>query len=205
MPLRWPGLKCCVLTLIGVVFLIPPSAETQTNRGSVTLTGTLSETVALSVAPGVAALDAVSSGNTVRITLPGTSADSDIRVPLIVRSNTSFKISANVETTTTQLAQLSVIDVRATGRMASPQAVNELNIPQQFDLRRSGDNAVGMDSINVSQPFLLVSGPRVSLGGTLDSLQNALEITLLIRLKPQPVPGSPVHLTFVATAGPPTQ
>ena len=205
MPLRWPGLKCCVLTLIGVVFLISPSAETQTNRGSVTLTGTVSETVALSVAPGVAALDAVSSGNTVRITLPGTSADSDIRVPLIVRSNTSFKISANVETTTTQLAQLSVIDVRATGRMASPQAVNELNIPQQFDLRRSGDNAVGMDSINVSQPFLLVSGPRVSLGGTLESPQNALEITLLIRLKPQPVPGSPVHLTFVATAGPPTQ
>ena len=205
MPLRWPGLKCCVLTLIGVVFLIPPSAETQTNRGSVTLTGTVSETVALSVAPGLAAMDVISSGNTVRLTLPGRSADSDIRVPLIVRSNTSFKISANVETTTTQLAQLSVIDVRATGRMASPQAVNELNIPQQFDLRRSGDNAVGMDSINVSQPFLLVSGPRVSLGGTLESPQNALEITLLIRLKPQPVPGSPVHLTFVATAGPPTQ
>jgi len=124
-----------------------------------------------------------------------------------VRSNTSFKISANVETTTTQLAQLSVIDVRATGRMASRQAVNELNVPQQFDLRRAADNVAAMDLsvINVSQPFLLVSGPRVSLGGTLDSPQNALEITLLIRLKPQPVPGSPVHLTFVATAGPPTQ
>src|SRR6185369_10018848 len=177
--------------------------ETQTNRGSVTLTGTVSESVALSVAPGLAAMDVVSSGNTVRLTLPGT--DVDLRVPLMVRSNTSFKISSNVETTTTQLAQLSVIDVRATGRMASPQAVNELNVPPQFDLRRSGDNAVGMDSINVSQPFLLVSGPRVSLGGTLESPQNALEITLLIRLKPQPVPGSPVHLTFVATAGPPTQ
>jgi len=194
-----------VLTLIGVVFLIPPSAETQTNRGSVTLTGTVSESVALSVAPGLAAIDVVSSGNTVRLTLPGT--DVDVRVPLMVRSNTSFKISANVETTTTQLAQLSVIDVRATGRMASRQAVNELNVPQQFDLRRAGDNAAAMDlsAINVSQPFLLVSGPRVSLGGTLDSPQNALEITLLIRLKPQPVPGSPVHLTFVATAGPPTQ
>ena len=205
MPSRWPGLKCCVLTLIGVVFLIPPSAETQTNRGSVTLTGTVSESVALSVAPGLAAIDVVSSGNTVRLTLPGT--DVDVRVPLMVRSNTSFKISANVETTTTQLAQLSVIDVRATGRMASRQAVNELNVPQQFDLRRAGDNAAAMDlsAINVSQPFLLVSGPRVSLGGTLDSPQNALEITLLIRLKPQPVPGSPVHLTFVATAGPPTQ
>jgi len=205
MPSRWPGLKCCVLTLIGVVFLIPPSAETQTNRSSVTLTGTVSESVALSVAPGLAAMDVVSSGNTVRLTLPGT--DVDVRVPLMVRSNTSFKISANVETTTTQLAQLSVIDARATGRMASPQAVNELNVPQQFDRRRGGDNAPAMDLsvINVSQPFLLVSGPRVSLGGTLDSPQNALEITLLIRLKPQPVPGSPVHLTFVATAGPPTQ
>ena len=113
MPSRWPGLKCCVLTLIGVVFLIPPSAERQTNRGSVTLTGTVSESVALSVAPGLAAIDVVSSGNTVRLTLPGT--DVDLRVPLMVRSNTSFKISANVETTTTQLAQFSVIDARATG------------------------------------------------------------------------------------------
>jgi hypothetical protein len=144
----------------------------------------------------------------VRITLSGADADSGVfRVPLMVRSNSSFKISANVETTTTQLAQLSVIDVRATGRLASAQAVSELNIPQQFDLRGSGDNASAMDSssINVSQPFLVVSGPRVSLGGTLDSPHNALQITLLIRLQPQPVPGSLVHLTFVATAGSPVQ
>ena len=186
MPLRWPGLKCCVLTLIGVVFLIPPSAETQTNRGSVTLTGTVSETVALSVSPGVAALDAVSSGNTVRITLPGTSADSDIRVPLIVRSNTSFKISALFEST---IAEVKVTDVHANGTLVSPNAVKRLIVPPKFDR-------------DLSQPLLVASGPRVSLGGTLDSPNNALEITLLIRLNPQQPHAS---LTLVATAGPPLQ
>lgn len=204
MPARWPGLKCCLLTLIGVVFLIPPTEETQTNRGSVVLTGTISETVALSIAPGSPLMDVVSSGNTVRITV----ADADagpIRVPLIVRSNTSFKISAQVESTNTQLAQLSVTDVRASGRMVSPLAVSDLNIPQQFDLRRSGDNASAMDFSLLDQPFVVASGPRVSLGGTLDSPHNALQITIVIRLKSQPIPGSPAHLMFVATAGPPTQ
>jgi hypothetical protein len=204
MPARWPGLKCCLLTLIGVVFLIPPTAETQTNRGSVALTGSVSETVALSIASGSPYMDVISSPNTVRITLSGADAG-PIRVPLIVRSNTSFKISAQVDSKTTQLAQLSVTDVRASGRMVSPLAVTDVNIPQQFDLRRSGDNASVLDFSSLDQPFVVASGPRISLGGTLDSPHNALQITLVIGLKSQPVPGSPVHLTFVATAGSPVQ
>jgi hypothetical protein len=49
---------------------------------------------------------------------------------------------------------------------------------------------------------LIASGPRVSLGGTLDSPNNALQINVLIGLKSH---GSPVQLTFVATAGSPVQ
>jgi hypothetical protein len=187
-----------------VVFLITPTAETQTNRGSVALTGTVGGTVALSIAPGSPYMDVVSSGNTVRITVSDADS-SEIRVPLIVRSNTSFKISAQVEPKTTQLAQLSVTDVRASGRMVSPLAVSDLNIPQQFDLRRSVDNVSVLDFSLLDQPFVVASGPRVSLGGTLDSPHNALQITVVIRLKSQPIPGSLVHLTFVATAGSPIQ
>jgi len=167
-----------IFTLMAVLFIVPAIARTQTGR--VALKATVSKTVTLSVAPTFSQsnVDVVSSGgNTVQITVSGD--DPVIRIPLLVRSNSSFKISA--ESQTAELSQLSVVDVRATGTLVSPQAVNGLNVPRNFDSN------------------LVVSGPRVSLGGTLDSPNNALQITLLIRL---PAHGS---LTFVATAGSPIQ
>lgn len=187
-------LKCLpVFTLIGVVLLVPSGVETQTGR--VTLRATVSETVTLSVLPGFAHghdAEVVSSGNTVRITSRSSNSEAPvISVPLLVRSNSGFKISAAVSEPAS-LIELSVTDVRATGRLVSPLALSGLDIPKQFDLDHSRE-------------VLLVSGPRVSLGGTLDSPNNALQITVLIRLQPQPAHGQLVHLTFAATAAPLTQ
>lgn len=193
MPPSRTRLKCHPLfTLAAVVLLLPASAEAQTGR--VTLQARVSETVALSVLPNFAHgnvdAEVVSTGNTVRITLTSTAGEAPvIRVPLLVRSNSSFKISAAVESTTAPLAQLSIADVRATGTLVSPAAINGLNITEDVDLE--------------ARDFTLVSGPRVSIGGTLTSPNNALQITVLIRLKPQPAQGSLVHLTF--SAGPLTQ
>ena len=173
-----------IFTLMAVLFVVPAGVEAQTGR--VALKATVSETVTLSVAPTFSQsnVDVVSSGgNTVRITMSGD--DPVIRVPLLVRSNTSFKISA--ESQAAELSQLSVVDVHATGNLVSPQAVSGLNVPRKIDSN------------------LVASGPRVSLGGRLDSPNNALQITLLIRLNSQLPPGSPVQLTFVATAGSPIQ
>ena len=174
-----------IFTLIAVVFIAPAGIEAQTGR--VVLRATVSETVTLSAAPTFSQsnVSVVSSGgNTVRITLSGD--DPVIRVPLLVRSNTSFKISALFESTT---AEVKVTDVHANGTLVSPNAVKRLIVLPKFDR-------------NLSQPLLVASGPRVSLGGTLDSPNNALEITLLIRLNPQQPHAS---LTLVATAGPPLQ
>jgi hypothetical protein len=143
--------------------------------------GTVSETVALSVAPNFNA-DVVSSGSTVRLTLSSTDAE-EIRVPLLVRSNSGFKLSVSSESQTAW-THLSVVDARPTGSLVSPEVVNALVTPE-IDL-------------NLSQPLLVLSGPRVSIGGTLNSPNNALQITLLIRMKPEA--GSVVHLTFTATA-----
>jgi len=104
-------------------------------------------------------------------------------VPLIVRSNTSFKISGIFESNTALLSQLSVLNVRATGRLVSPEAVN-LKLPDRSDRQE------------LQNPFFVLSGPRVSLGGTLNSPNNALQITLLIRLKPESVGGWLAHLTL---------
>jgi len=59
------------------------------------------------------------------------------------------------------------------------------------DKRREGD--------------VVLSGPRISLGGTLNSPNNALQVTLLIRIKPLTVSGWMGHLTLAGTAAPPTQ
>ena len=172
------------ILMLVVVLLVPAGVEAQSS-GSATLKGTVSETVALSLLPNFTHhnidVNVVSTGSTVRVTLSSTDAKAPvIRVPLLVRSNSSFKILAAVESTTAELSQLSVIDVRATGSLVSPAAINELEV--------------------LPQPDLLLSGPRISLGGTLNSPNNALEVTLFIRMKPQPARGWLVHLMLVGTA-----
>lgn len=182
MPANGLRLGCRLLTLIAVGVLVPAGVKAQS---SVTLRASVSETVSLSVLPNSIDADVVSTGNTVRVTWSST-ASPVIRVPLLVRSNTAFKISAIFESETAVLAQLSLGDVRATGRLVSPQIVNAMHGKPQLNP-------------DTSQPLLVARGPRVSLGGTLQSPNNALQITVLIRLKPEPQRESLVHLTFVAT------
>lgn len=166
----------CLLTLIAVGFLVPAGVKAQS---SVIMKATVTETVTLSAQPGNA--NVVSRGaNAVDVTL----SDEILRLPLLVRSNTGFKISATFASKTAVLSELSVEDVRATGTLVSPQVVDALHFNPQLDP-------------DLSQPLLVLSGPRISIGGTLHSPNNALEITVLIRLKP----GLPreSHLTLVAT------
>jgi hypothetical protein len=162
-------LRCRLLTLIAVGVLVPAGVKAQS---SVTLTGRVSEVVTLSVAPkfNEAGVDVVSSGGTVQITWSG-GRSPVLRVPLLVRSNTGFKISALFESTTAVLSKLSIEDVRATGRLVAPQSIDAFHIKPQLDP-------------DTSQPLFVATGPRVSLGGTLTSPNNALQITVLIRLSP---------------------
>ena len=176
-------LRCRLLTLIAVGVLVPAGVKAQS---SMTLTGHVSEVVTLSIAPNFTeeGVNVVSNGGTVQITW-AVGRSPVIRVPLFVRSNTGFKISALFESTTAVLSQLSIESVRATGRLVAPQSINAFHNKPQLDP-------------DTSQPLFVVSGPRVSTGGTLTSPNNALQITVLIRLKPEQLRASLVHLTFVA-------
>lgn len=167
-------MRCRLLTLIAVGVLVPAAVKAQ---NSVTLKATVSETVTLSLS------STSIPSNIVSLTLSGD--DQIVRVPLLIRSNTSFKISAIFESKTAALSELSVDDVRATGGLVSPQVVNAVHVNPHLDP-------------DLSQPLLVLTGPRVSLGGTLNSPNNALQITLVIRLKPG-LPREPVHLTLAAT------
>lgn len=172
-----------LFTLIAALFVVPVMVEAQTGR--VTLQGRVSETVALSVPDSRPGVEVLNSGNTIRLTLSG--SDVEVRVPLLVRSNTRFKVSAVFESQTAALSQLSVIDAIATGGLTASNSVNALAVTPQFQ------------PFDLSQPALIFSGPRVSLGGTLQSSNNALQVTLLIRVQPQPDRDWLAHLTLVAT------
>jgi hypothetical protein len=181
MPTRWIRLRCRhIFTLLALLCAVPASVAAQS---SVTLTGRVSETVTLSVAPTFSENNVQvvnSGGNTVQITFAvDDKNDPVIRVPLLVRSNTSFKITANVDSAA---VKFQVTDVHPTGSLASPHVL---------DVNRKPD---------ASQPVLVLTGSRVSLGGTLTSPNNALQITVLIHVQPQSARGL-VHLTFVATPG----
>jgi hypothetical protein len=193
-----------MFTLFAGVSFEPASVMAQS--GQVSLNGAVSETVVLSVLPGFSAgkvdAEVVRSGNSLRLTLTSVDAEAPIiRVPLLVRSNTGFRISAVFESDNATLAQLSVIDVHPTGKLVSSRAINLINLTPRFNLR-DVDKVSRTAHVSVSQPVLVLSGPRISLGGTLDSPNNALQVTLLIRLQPQPARTWVVHLTFVATPEP---
>src|SRR6185437_8602459 len=117
-----------LFSLLALVFLVCVRVDAQTGR--VTLTATVSPTVALSVPRDFTQpnLQVVSSlGNTVRITLAGDDEQpAVIRVPLLVRSNSSFKVLAEFESKTALLAELSTTDACATGALVAPQLVNDV-------------------------------------------------------------------------------
>jgi len=186
------GVSCVRLCILAWLLTVISGVEAQT----VTLNARVSETVNLSVdrnsTEGDVDVHVVSSGNTVRMTLSG-KGEQTIRVPLLVRSNTAFKISGRFESTTAQLTQLSVPNVRATGRLVSSEAVNNLEVSPPFDLR-PGKGV--FPQVEFTNPFFVFSGPRISLGGTLVSPNNALQVNLLIRIKSDSVADWLAYLTF---------
>jgi hypothetical protein len=187
----------CICALIAPVFFLPVCAKAQT--GSVTLTGVVSETVALSVLPnsidGNVVTHVVQSGNTVTVVVSGENAThAEFRVPLLVRSNSGFKISAVVEPGTAKMTQFSIVDVRGTGPLVSPAAINEV-MGRRLEVTKEVSASTDKD---LTGQTVIASGPRVSLGGTLNSPNNALQIMVLIRLEPSSAPGQLVRLSFAA-------
>jgi hypothetical protein len=99
-----------------------------------------------------------------------------------------------LESTTAQLTQLSVLNVRATGTSVSSEAINNLEVSPRFDLRPGKTSFP--QGLDFSNPFNVFSGPRISLGGTLVSPGNALQVDLLIRIKSDSVTDWLAYLTF---------
>ena len=202
-------LKCHNFWLAaGVVFLLPLMARGQSHSAPVTINASVSETVALSVGEAFAEknvrIESHGAGKTLGLTLSGSSTDVvAVRVPILIRSNTSYRISALMQSQAATLVNFAVIGARPTGRFAAINAVASLNVAQELDSRSpNGRLQTPFMPLNLSSSFSILSGLRVSLAGTLSSMDNALEVTVLIAAKPEAGADDwTLHLILTASPG----
>jgi hypothetical protein len=205
--LNW--LKCRNFWLAaGVVLLLPFMARGQSHSAPVTINARVSETVAISVGEAFAEsnvrIESHGAGKTLGLTLSGSSTDVvAVRLPILIRSNTSYGISALVRSQAATLVNLAVIGARPTGRFAALDAAASLNVARELDSRSTnGRIQNAFMPLNLSSSFSILSGPRVSLAGTLSSIDNALEVTLLIAAKSEANAGEwTLHLILTASPG----
>jgi hypothetical protein len=126
-------------------------------------------------------------GGALVITISGTSRDlTRVSVPIRIRSNTGYRLLAAAKSDGAKLAGLSVIEARPTGKLVAADA-ETLSVATMFDARPGVVKSIPAGSLNrpgLSSPLEFLSGPLVSLGGTLLSPQNALEVTLSVAVEP---------------------
>jgi hypothetical protein len=185
--MNWPKYRNYWM-IASVIALLPVVAQGQTQAGSVAVKASVSQIVALSVSPtllqGAVQIDAHSDIRTLTLTLSGAASDAlAVRVPILIRSNSGYKISALVQSQAVMSAHLAVLDARPTGMFVATDAVANLAVIPELD-NRAKNGQVQTDAPNSvplnSASFSVLSGPPVSRAGTLNSADNALEVTLSI-------------------------
>jgi len=111
----------------------------------------------------------------------------ELRIPVQIRSNTGYRLLAAARGGGANLSSLLVVGARPTGTLAAADAAEAVSVAAAFD-GRGGANQLTVAGGNRPNPSALselLSGPRVSLGGTLESPQNALEVVLSMTVEPQ--------------------
>jgi hypothetical protein len=180
--------------LLTAVLCLACVARAQTGGGSVRMSGGVSETVVLSVpqgagASGVLVTSSRNADRSLTVTLSGTSRGlTEVRIPVQIRSNAGYRLFAAAKSGGSNLSSLLVVEARPTGSLVTPDAAEAINVAATFDGRRGVGNPALPANLNrpsLSAPSELLSGPRVSTGGTLQSPHNALEVTMSVAVEPQ--------------------
>lgn len=192
--MKWSRLFCVVGLCVAA--LPPMRICAQSGSGSIVLHGGVSKTVALSLGPKAARssanLSAFDSGGVLRLVVSGSGFERNLRVPILIRSNTSYNIVASIQSQTAVATQLRVLSVESGGKLVAGDAITGVVIGPQFDMPRDDPSAreENLSTIHTSLPFTIFRGPRISLGGGLDSPDNALKIILLLSIRPKVDKGS---------------
>jgi hypothetical protein len=197
--------------LLITMLCLAGGARAQTGGGHVRVSGVVSGTVALSFDRGATISDdgarvASSHGESraLVITISGTIRDlRRASIPIQIRSNTGYRLLVAAKCDGAELAGLSVVEARPTGKLVAADA-EALSMATMFDARPGAGKSVPAGNFNcpdLFSPLELLSGPRISLGGTLLSPQNALEVTLSVAVKPRAI-GEGWAIDLLLTAEP---
>ena len=170
------------LTCLGVVLTVPLTVRAQSGSASIVMSASVSKTITLSLGPSAAPhvraeLSALENGGVLRLVVSG-SGVRNLQIPILVRSNIPYNIVASVQSQTDVVTQLSVLRIEPGGRLVAGDAVSGAVIERRRSEGRFSD-------IDPAVPFSILSGPRVSLGGGLNSPDNALKAILSISVKPK--------------------
>jgi hypothetical protein len=186
-PLKRRRLSC--LIWLCLVAIGPATVCAQRRSGSTDLRASVSKTVTLSLSPNASPagvdLNAFENGCALRLVLSGSESKRNLQVPILLRSNAAYNINASVQSQTAVLTQLRVLSVEATGKLVASDAVTGVAVRRQFDKQRDDPLAgeENLSTIDALVPFTIFSGPRISMGGSLDSPQNALKVILLLSVQ----------------------
>lgn len=161
------------VTLFCVVAAAP--SITWAQSGSVVLRGGVSRTVALSLSADASHAkveNAFEGGEVLRLVISGSGSEiRNVEVPILIRSNTSYNIIASAQSQTALVKDLRVLKIEPGGKLVAGDAVSGVAVIQEFD-----DAAVSS---------FVLSGPRVSMGGGLNSPDNALKVVLSLSVEPK--------------------
>jgi hypothetical protein len=176
----------CWLALL--VVLATARVSAQQARAAVTMTGHVSSFAAVSAGQGAsvvrggAQISAAPAGaHTLIFSLSGQADDeAQVDIPVQLRSNAAFTLTAWAEKGGAAILDLSVVGVGGAGRLVHPGAAGRVEVSAAFDGRLDKRPA---DVRHLSSPATILSGPVVSMGGTLDSPANMLEVVLRVVFK----------------------
>lgn len=135
-----------------------------------------------SVVRGGAQISAAPVGaHTLIFSLSGQAGDeTQVDIPVQLRSNVAFTLTAWAEKGGAAILDLSVIEVGGAGRLVHPGAAGRVEVSAAFD-GRLNTRPAGVR--HLSTPITILRGPVVSMGGTLDSPANMLEVVLRVVFK----------------------
>jgi len=206
------SLNCaCRIALLVALASLPLRA--QQTGGRVRVSGQISGVAAAAAGPaarvskGGARVSTAGSGvRGLVFTLSGTrGGETQIELPVQLRSNAGFALSASCATERATLSSLSIAEVRGAGALVYPGAAMRVEVAPAFDAR-AGTRAPSGAAPDLSPRATVLTGPPISTGGTLDSPENMIEVVLRIVINaPSDEVGWLVELKVSAAARLPAQ
>jgi len=181
---------CRVAVFVALMVL---SVRAQHTSGAVTATGQVSAVAAVStrsavrVVKGDAQVSARADGAYgLVLSVFGTrGGEIQLELPAQLRSNADFDLMASCTTGGATLSALSVVELGGAGEFVHPGAAERVEVLLTFD-GRPGTNPPLSRGLELSSPTKILHAPPISLGGTLDSPRNMIEVVLRIILAAPP-------------------